>query len=192
MTELVTWALKRLYADIDRSRLNIDKVTLYNRDDSVKMVVDEDGDGSGDSVGEATLGASTYGGGSFDGDDLIRGPRTKAPKPSETTIVSVASLDRDTEFAGVGDGHRRATDGLSIRVYGAHTDQHGYVPDGEAFEDLVDEIERVLLKHRNDPPTPYHVLRAPDRERFLSGKKDSYRSDVTVRVRGYEATPDPV
>jgi len=192
MTNLVMWALRRLYADIDRSRLSIDKVTLYNRDDSVKMVVDEDGDGSGDSVGEATLGASTYGGGSFDGDDLIRGPHRQELDLTNTTIVGVGSLDKDTEFSGVGDRHRRATDGISVRIEGAHTDAHGHVPDGEAFEALVDEIARVLLIHRDDPPSPYHVLRAPDRERNLSGHADYYRSDVTARVRGYETTPDPV
>jgi len=192
MTQLTTWALKRLYADIDHSRLSIDAVTLYNRDDSVKMVVDEDGDGSGDSLGEATLGASTYGGGSYDGADLIRGPRTQEIDLTNTTVVGVGSLDKDSEFAGAGGRERRSTSGLSIRLEGAHVDAHGYVPDGAAFETLGDEVERVLLKHRNDPPTPYHVLRAPDRTRGLSDHADYYRSDIEVRVRGYESTPDAV
>jgi len=190
MTQLTTWALKRLYADIDHSRLSIDAVTLYNRDDSVKMVVDEDGDGSGDSLGEATLGASTYGGDSYDGADLVAGPRIQELDLTDTTVVGVGSLDKDSEFAGVGDRHRRANSGLSIRVEGAHVDAHGYVPDGEAFETLGDEVERVMLRHRNAPPTPYHVLRAPDRTRGLSDHADYYRSDIEVRVRGYESTPE--
>jgi len=192
MTSLTTWALERLYADIDRSRLSIDKVTLYNRDDSVKMVVDADGDGSGDSLGEATLGASTYGGDSYDGSELIRGPRKQEIDLTDTTVVGVGSLDKDSEFAGAGGRERRSTSGLSIRLEGAHVDALGFVPDDTAFKALGDEVERVLLKHRNAPPAPYHVLRAPDRTRGLSDHADYYRSDIEVRVRGYESTPDAV
>ena len=108
------------------------------------------------------------------------------------TVVGVGSLDKDSEFAGAGGRERRATSGLSIRVEGAHVDAHGHVPDGEAFEALGDAVEAVLLEYRNVPPSPYHVLRAPDRTRGLSDHADYYRSDIEVRVRGYESTPDAV
>jgi len=157
MTDLTTWALEKLDADLNRTGLAVDQITLYNRDDSV---------------------------------NYDTGTRRKEIKLTEATVVSVALLDRDSEIAGAGDSHRRAEAGVSVRIKGAHTDQHGHVPDADAFEALVDDVERVLLKYRNQPPSPYHALFAPDRFRNLSNYADEYRTDVEARVRGYEDLPD--
>lgn len=101
------------------------------------------------------------------------------------TVVGVS----DTPFSsytpqGVGWSHQEAEEGVSIRVEGLHTDEHGTIADGSEWRNLTDEVKRTLTTERKRPFGEYEWLEVREADGRASDHTDYYRTDFDAAYTG--------
>lgn len=112
---------------------------------------------------------------------------------TDNHAVSAASTpDRQTEPIGTEYDHR-VEDAVSLRLEGAHADEHGTIASAQEWQAIVNEAKRVILTERTSYPTlngtDYHTVRIKNEQNLAAETKDYYRYDVDVVFRGYDDLP---
>lgn len=107
--------------------------------------------------------------------------------------ASVASTpDRITTPVGTNYDHR-VEDGVNVRLEGAHTDEHGTIADGDAWQAVVDEARRLVLAERITFPTvngvDYHSVLIDNEANRSAQHKDYFAAEFDVVFRGFEELP---
>lgn len=108
-------------------------------------------------------------------------------------VVGVSSGSVQRELYGTGPQYRVNTV-LDVRVEAKHTEEYGQTDDSTGFGTLVAYIQyaigQVITYPDVDPDADsigfitYHDARIEDEQPPLSGEKDYYRTDFSVRLTG--------
>jgi len=182
----------------------------------VLSVLQEMYDGS--QVGSSSVGTATVGGGALDpytlrtGDpvtlalvdrddsEFLEGDiRSREGDLRDAVFVGASRADKNRSPAGTEYDHDVETI-VAVRIEGMHYDEFGHVdPDGDKgvpFDRLEWLVQRPPLRRRSYPDVgpprmQYHTLRIENEAPQSDDYSDYYRTDIDVRLDGYEDLPAP-